>query len=481
MFPEAFCVIPSHSSLMSIVTLIALSLALAFGVFNNGGVVLPEWNWSLLVVGCATALHFLFTKRDRANRIDLLSLGLIAIIAIVAAFQLVPLPLGLLKVLSPARYNLIQAASPILGTPRLATLSVIPYATIQQILTLGGCAAVFFVSRDLSIRWRETHPWAIVWPLLVIAGLEGLLGFFQFYTDSSHGTATGTYVNRDHYVGLLEMVLPFAAMYPIAVLNREREGSSRLETPAGPALQASIILIFATMILTGIVLSLSRMGFLASLAALFVCGAAAVSLRGGPSVSARIPSAWRKSILVGAVAVAIVLGFLFLPTDALVARFADLAKTDDISADDRARIWRDAIGVVKAFPLFGCGLGGFESAFLRYKTVAPMFTVDYAHNDYLQLLAELGVFGFLAGLLLAFRVLLAAVGRAVETWSVDERFLMIACTGSLTAIMLHSLVDFNLYVPANAMVLAWVSGIAITGLREKRRRAPSADQAPAPH
>ena len=458
---------------MSIVTLIALSLVLAFAVFNNGGVVLPEWNWCLLAVGCVTVLHFLFAKRDRNTRIDALSLRLIAAVGVCAVFQLIPLPVALLKILSPVRYDLLQEASPVLGIPRLATLSVLPYATVQQLLTLGGCAAVFFVSRDLSIRWREEHPWAIVWPLLVIAGLEGVLGFFQFYTESSHGIATGTYVNRDHYVGLLEMVLPFAAMYPIAVLNREREGN-RHETPAGPALQAGGILVFATLILTGTILSLSRMGFLASLAALFVCGAAAVSLSGGSSVSAIRP-AWRRSILLAAVTLSVVLGFLFLPTDALVARFADLASLDELSTDTRARIWRDAIGLVKAFPLFGCGLGGFESAFLRYKTVAPMFTVDYAHNDYLQLLAELGVFGFIAGLLLALRVLLAAVGRAAETWSVDERFLMIACTGSLTAIMLHSLVDFNLYVPANAMVLAWVSGIAITGLREKRRRP---DQAP---
>jgi O-antigen ligase len=338
---------------------------------------------------------------------------------------------------------------------------------------VGGAAAVFFVSRDLSIRWRESHSWAIVWPLLVTAGLEGVLGFFQFYTESSHGVATGTYVNRDHYVGLLEMVLPFGAMYPIAVLNREHEGSRR-QSPAGPALAAGVILVFATMILTGIVLSLSRMGFIAALVALFVCGAAAVSLSGGLSVSAIRP-AWRRSIRLAAVTLSVVLGFLFLPTDALVARFADLANTDDLAADTRVRIWRDAIGLVKAFPLFGCGLGGFESALLRYKTVAPMFTVGYAHNDYLQLLTELGVFGFLAGLVLALRVLLAAVGRAVQTRSVDERFLMIACTGSLTAILLHSFVDFNLYVPANAIVLAWVGGIAITGLREKRRRP---DQAP---
>ncbi len=104
-----------------------------------------------------------------------------------------------------------------------------------------------------------------------------------------------------------------------------------------------------------------------------------------------------------------------------------------------------------------------------------VYTVNYAHNDYLQFLAELGVFGFAAGVLFAGRVLMVAVRRAVRSWAVDERFLMIACTGSLTAILLHSLVDFNLYMPANAMVLAWVCGIVMSGVGGNGRMKPIRD------
>ena len=67
--------------------------------------------------------------------------------------------------------------------------------------------------------------------------------------------------------------------------------------------------------------------------------------------------------------------------------------TEDISADTRAQIWSDSRGIVSAFPLFGVGLGGYESALYRFKTVAPMHTVDFAHNDYLQVLTEMGIIG----------------------------------------------------------------------------------------
>ena len=49
---------------------------------------------------------------------------------------------------------------------------------------------------------------------------------------------------------------------------------------------------------------------------------------------------------------------------------------------------------------------------------------------------------------------------AAEAESSQARYVALACCGSLTAILLHSLVDFNLYVPANAMVVAWVLGLA---------------------
>ena len=88
-----------------------------------------------------------------------------------------------------------------------------------------------------------------------------------------------------------------------------------------------------------------------------------------------------------------------------------------------------------------------------------------AHNDYLQYLAELGFWGF--GLLLAalVGVLIPVVSGIVRIEDENRRLLLVACAGSFVAIGLHSLVDFNLYIPGNAMVLAWIAGVAsVNGL-----------------
>jgi hypothetical protein len=76
------------------------------------------------------------------------------------------------------------------------------------------------------------------------------------------------------------------------------------------------------------------------------------------------------------------------------------------------------------------------------------------------------VIGFLAGLVFVGGLLRQAVRGVRSARSVDERYLAIACTTSMTVMLLHSMVDFNMYVPANGMVFAWVAGIASTHPRQ---------------
>ena len=93
-----------------------------------------------------------------------------------------------------------------------------------------------------------------------------------------------------------------------------------------------------------------------------------------------------------------------------------------------------------------------------------MLTDDFAHNDYLQLLAELGWVGFAIGATLAFSVVRMAVQRAVRSADPEARYFALACAGALAAILVHSFADFNFYIPANAMLLAWIAGMT-AGLR----------------
>jgi O-antigen ligase len=307
--------------------------------------------------------------------------------------------------------------------------------TLQHLFRVLGYVAVFVMVRDVARRAPE-KKWVCVAPIVGVALLEAGLGLVQGYLGGPETSVRGTYVNRNHFAGLLEMCLPFPVMYAMAYLEKSRK---RFESPAGPALVACGALTVAAVILLGAVLSLSRMGFLATLFALLVTGLMVVRKR------------W---IGVGLVAVLGVAGVAVLPTNALLLRFGDLAATEDISGDTRAQIWHDTWGLIGSYPLTGAGLGTFESAFLRQQRVAPMNTIDYAHNDYMQVMAELGIPGLLLMLAMAGR-LVWVLGRARA-----DRWLAIACMGSLAAIGLHSFVDYNLYIPANAMVLAWVAAVA---------------------
>ncbi len=240
------------------------------------------------------------------------------------------------------------------------------------------------------------------------------------------------------------MAAPVAAGLAAAGYAR---GSSRHSASGRAGLVSAWWMVVTGCLMVGVVVSLSRMGFLATLAGLGLGVAAGVGSREGMRK--------RRTAAIGAcVVVVLVLGFVYLPTDELVARFAGFAQTDDITQDQRAQIWRETVELIRAYPVLGTGLGGYEPAFLRFKKTAPDNRVDFAHNDYLQILAEMGWAGFLAAMGLVGFVVRES-WRSAGEWSWVE----MGIAGALGALALHSLVDFNLFMPANALALGWIGGV----------------------
>src|SRR5207245_1366535 len=119
-------------------------------------------------------------------------------------------------------------------------------------------------------------------------------------------------------------------------------------------------------------------------------------------------------------------------TDQLVSRFE--FSDDFATGEGRLPIWRDTLHLLGAYPLFGSGLGNYETAFLKHQTAVVDRTFTFAHNDYLQLASELGVVGFpiVGGLMLT--VLMKAVRAATQGREWNTRALGLGCAGAMTAI-----------------------------------------------
>jgi O-antigen ligase len=449
-------------SLMDRAALAAQAGVLAYVAFQWGGVVRTGRYEYLLLLGLLAMILSLGRPRDEwAPLPGGVVRWTLALLPAYVLMQVVPLPVSLVRVLSPARAEGVAALDPIGAKVNLTSLSVSPAATFQSFLLVCGYVIIFLLVRELTWRFDDSC-WLAIWPIVAIGALEAGLGLCQYFGGTGEQVRWGTYVNHNHYAGFLEMALPFAVVYPVALLRRAR---SRGHSPVAPALAACGVWALAGLMFAGIVHSFSRMGFIATLFSLFVMGTLAFGSR---QLSWVASSRKRQGGAVGLVAALVLAGLVFLPPDRLILRFAQLVSTDP-TGGGRAQLWAETIPLIRAYPVFGCGLGGYETAFWRFKVSGPLLTDDFAHNDYLQLLAELGLVGFAIGATLAFSVVRMAVRRAVRSADPGTRYFAVACAGALAAILLHSLADFNLYIPANAMLLAWIAGMT-AGLRFQASR-----------
>jgi O-antigen ligase len=445
-----------HASLRAPLALILLSLAFGYAVFQDGGVLLTSWNICLLLVGLAVLIYWAGGLPDSAHFrspaqvLPLLLLGYFAL-------QCLPLPLSLLRLLSPERARILDGLAHVTLPVRVAPLSITPATTFLYLFRFIGYALAFLTIRDLSRRWTARRRWLAVIPLIAFAVLEAVLGFWQ---NAGGEEAEGTYVNRNHFAGLLEMVLPLALAYGFALLRKRR--SNRIAA-GRRVIQAAVVLIAAGAIFGGLLCSLSKMGFVAGLGGLSAMAAliAAGRLHG-----------WKRGVALAGVVALVLFLLVFLPSDELVARFGGLTAERDAAAEGRWPIWRDTLHLIAAYPVFGSGLGTYATAFLKYQTSIVDRLFDFAHNDYLQLAAELGIAGFLLLAAVVLPVVANAFHAATRNLDPDTNWIALGCAGAFTAIGLHSLVDFNTYVPANALLLAWIGGIA-AGLPTRADAAPA--------
>ncbi len=444
-----------------------MAVSLVAAVLLKGGAHPELWQWSALGVSMGAFLTlFGRSQRNRSSREEwgFVFLGLLIAWMMI---QWLPIPPWALKLLAPERWAALAAVRAATGLDKnaWASLSTAPAATLDRFSNVIAATAAFLSTRQMASWWRK-RIWILILPIVAVAFPESILGILQFYSmraaRGASDPATGTYVYHNHFAGLLEMAFPLALLWAIWIWRQDtaRHGPEGM----GPALKTTALVGVAACILGGIVASLSRMGFVSMIAATAIAGITVLIALQRRSRRDRRNWLWAIPVAVPALVL-----LLLLPPNELIARFGEITTGPEMTIDARTNIWRDTLSEVAASPWTGVGLGAYEHGLYRFKTTAPTNTVDFAHNDYLQVLAELGIPGAaLAGalgvwILLRCSAVVLSIRKSLN-WEFAVGLLI-----ALVTLALHSMADFNLYSPANALVLAWLSGVAVSpGLKEGR-------------
>jgi O-antigen ligase len=256
---------------------------------------------------------------------------------------------------------------------------------------------------------------------------------FWLHSPQFHGSIYGSYVNHDHYAGLMEMLMPLPFVLSMGHLLR---GGKRVLVAFCAVLMASTIF-----------LSGSRGGMLAFVLEMVLFAALTLGKKRSPRIA------------LGSMAVCVlVLAFLvFLGKGQVLGRLGDL------SPGARLDMTKDSLRMFFHRPVWGWGLGTFPTVYPSYRSFYTNLFVNEAHNDYAQLLVETGLLGF--ALMLWFLICLYRNGLPTSRrWEFKwDGAVSLAALLGCTGILLHSFVDFNLQIPANAALFYVLCGLAASG------------------
>ncbi len=327
-------------------------------------------------------------------------------------------------------------------------LTLTPTATKESILKLAIYLILFFVviqlfSASPSEIWRNVGI-----AVLTFGFLFSFLSILQFFATPGRilgvgrdlGTPFGSYVDRDHYAGLMEMVVPVSAAY---VLSRPRRD------PLNGMLWFAVVVPVVSLLLTG-----SRGGFISLLVEVAILGWVMI---------------WRsplpgRQMRVAALGLAVVAGtalcFWFVPTYVLAKIGTINSYVAETWEGNRVTLWRNSLRIFREHPLTGTGMGSFVTVYPAHQTEVSDLVTEHAHNDYVEALAETGLAGgvlILAALVLffsiAFRNLFVQLRR-------DPGWIQLGAAIACCGLLIHSLFDFNLQIPANAAWFAFCAGLA---------------------
>jgi O-antigen ligase len=317
------------------------------------------------------------------------------------------------------------------------------YNTRMELLLLVSDVILLFLAVQ---AFRTLQDWrGFVWFGMVFGFLICIFGILQHLTFNGKlywfremhygGIPFGPYVNRNHFAGFVELILPLA-LVPLVLGRVRRE-------------RWLVVGLFAIVPIGALFLSVSRGGIVSFGVELAILALVMIQRR-----------TMGKQLVAGATVLLLALLMVsWLGVGQLLQRFSSFQSLE-ATAGKRASMRRDTWQIFLHHPVAGTGLGTLQIVYPPYESLYDGKIVNHTHNDYLEALAETGALGGLCcawflGVLTSesFRRLRQLNNSFAGTLQLSG---LVACAGFLV----HSLVDFNLHIPSNALLFFLMAHLA---------------------
>lgn len=405
-------------------------------------------------------------------------LGLCALWLLYGTLYLIPMPMDWIAVLSP-RTAALHAETQVFE-PGWRTLAIDPFAAQSHFLKSFTYVAAFVLTLLLVNTRKRARQLALI--LVMAAFLVAVYGILMHLvggrinwlgTPMQHAAhAIGTYFNRNHFAGYLEMTLALGIGLLVAdTADRNAETWRKrlrnfLEWIFSPKFRLRLML---CVLVIALVSTRSRMGNTAFFASMLLTGIIGLML-------SRHAPRGTMILLTSLIAIDLFIVGSWFGVEKLAQRLEEttiarevgavpaLAPGQEESLEQRQDAASDTVPMIRDHLWFGVGPGGWAGSFLNYRGPQVAEGIfEYAHNDYAEFVADYGVIGAAMLALMVLWTLANALLAQARRRDPLMRGMSFAAVMGIVSMLIHATVDFNWQIPANAvyfmvlMALAWIS------------------------
>lgn len=387
--------------------------------------------------------------------------------------QMIPLPQIFVKGLSPGTYGLYQDSLGLLGPIDWIPLSIDQKSGLTEFFRYGSYACFYILS--IQLLSDTVFLKKVVNTVVLFVTMLAFLAILQHFTSDNklywfkehlRQPIFGPYGNRNHFAGLVGMTFPLVLsmfLYKKPHINytglRTRLGEFFSYKSANTYLLLGIGLVLLGL---AVFLSLSRGGIISLCVSTCLFG---------------VLLAVRKTDRGRGLMVLSLFSMVFLTVgwfgwEPIFERFNRIRSPAGEITEPRLPLWKDSIAAIRDYPLTGTGFGTFTDTYKGYRTLPGNIVFTHAHNDYIELAVEGGMIA--VGLTVWFLIsILATYRRFLRRRDSYCIYLYMGGLTGLTAILIHSITDFNLHIGANGLYFFFVCAICVSAAHTRIRSGPN--------